>query len=109
MKAASLFDLSEGIQAAEGFAFGGSTYDYDLDGRRLGRQLRTVIYAMRDGRFRTLREIANVTGYPEASISARLRDVRKRGIPKLTMHSRRRRGGLWEYRIGPVTGQGQLW
>lgn len=81
---------------------GGTTYIPALDRERLGEQLLRVIDAMEDGNWRTLREIANLTDDPEASISARLRDVRKLyGID--AMESRRRpsvdaRRGVWEYR-----------
>jgi len=42
-----------------------------------GRQFRTVFELMRDEKPRTLRVISDITGYPETSISARLRDFRK--------------------------------
>lgn len=45
------------------------------DWARLGAQMARVLRLMVDGQERTLREIAAVTGDPEASISARLRDV----------------------------------
>ena len=82
--------------------FGGQTFDHAQDGRRLGRQLRTVIGLMQDGEWRTLSEISRATAYPEASVSARLRDVRKHSVPAWTMESRRRQRGLWEYRICSV-------
>jgi len=99
--------------------FDGATYDSKIDGMRLGQQLGTVLHLMRDGTWRTLREIADRTGYPEASVSARLRDIRK---PKFaghfTMESRRRalvydwklrrRRGTWEYRVVRVRKQPTL-
>lgn len=45
------------------------------DWARLGAQMARVLRLMMDGQERTLREIAAVTGDPEASISARLRDI----------------------------------
>ncbi len=76
-----------------------STYDPALDSKRLGAQQQRVFDIMLDGEFRTLREIATETGDPEASISARLRDLR-RLFGKV---ERCRRGcaknGLWEYRF----------
>lgn len=44
---------------------------------RLGKQARRVIVLMVDGEWRTLSEISERTGDPEASISARLRDLRR--------------------------------
>jgi hypothetical protein len=83
--------------------FGGSTYVRSLDRERLGEQLCRVIDAMSDGKWRSLREIAAITDDPEASISARLRDVRKLWGED-AMQSRRRPSegpckGLWEYRV----------
>lgn len=47
----------------------------------------------------TLAEIAERTGHPEPSISARLRDLRKRG---LIVDRQRRKDGLYEYRVRKV-------
>ena len=44
---------------------------------RLSGQLLKVFELMKDGRARTLAEIADRTRHPEASVSARLRDLRK--------------------------------
>jgi hypothetical protein len=44
---------------------------------RLGRQRAAVFAFMADGEWHTLREIAEATGHPEASVSARLRDFRR--------------------------------
>jgi hypothetical protein len=82
--------------------FDGDTFEPEVDETRLGAQSRRVFVAIRDGHWRTLAEIAHATGDPEASISARLRDFRKR---KFGAHEveRRRRGdpelGLFEYRL----------
>jgi hypothetical protein len=53
----------------------GATFDRKLDGKRLNEQTRRVFERMKDGTWRTLREIAAATGDPEASVSARLRDL----------------------------------
>lgn len=55
----------------------GETYDHERDGARLNRQAHAVYALMRDQRWRTLAEIAERLGEPEASVSARLRDLRK--------------------------------
>lgn len=67
---------------------------------RLGHQFKGVRDLMNDGQWRTLGEIfaALGMGFPEASVSARLRDLRHNGRTV----ERRRRGpsrGLWEYRL----------
>ena len=55
---------------------------------------------MKDGCWRTLFEIARLTGDPEASISARLRDLRKDRFGGYELQGRRLGSkGLWEYRL----------
>lgn len=82
--------------------FDGDTFDVALDQARLGAQYQRVWAVIRDGAWRTLQELAQASGDPEASVSARLRDMRK---PKFGAHDiqRRRRGtperGCWEYRL----------
>lgn len=82
--------------------FDGTTYQIESDFARLCRQHRRVHALMRDGRWRTLAEIAGITGDPPASISARLRDFRKQKFGCLRVN-RRRRGeptrGLFEYQL----------
>ena len=82
--------------------FDGITYDPVLDKHRLGKQLQAVYGLMRDGYWRTLEEIAHAVGIPEASASARLRDLRKDRFGAYTIE-RQRRGdgvrGLFEYRM----------
>lgn len=46
---------------------------------RLGRQCEAVRLCMLDGEPRTLRSISWATGASEASVSARLRELRKKG------------------------------
>lgn len=82
--------------------FDGATYDALQDQARLNTQLRAVRDLMRDGTWRSLHAIAAATGYPEASVSARLRDLRK---PKFGAHLVQRRrlhegGGTYQYRVG---------
>ena len=81
----------------------GSTFDAQ-DGERLGTLQQRVYRLMRDGRWRTLRVIANEAGGTEAIVSARLRDFRKdkfrESFPDVADVDRRRvDGGLHEYRL----------
>lgn len=84
----------------------GDTYVPELDRARLGAQAQRVLDLMGDGQWRTLGEISAATGDPEASCSARLRDLRK---PLVGGHhvDRRHRGrpeaGLYEYHL-TITG-----
>lgn len=79
--------------------FQGSTYEPVHDEERLSKQWHRVFLLMRDGRARSLREIAQETGDPEASISARLRDLRRMGY---TVNRKRREpksAGIFEYQV----------
>lgn len=69
----------------------GETYEPLKDKVRLNKQYKRVWNLMSDGKARTLREIENETGDPQASISARLREI---GVEK-----KRRNRGAWEYWI----------
>lgn len=82
--------------------FDGDTFEPDLDGDRLAKQLARVLEIMSDGAWRTLGELGAQAQAPQASVSARLRDLRKK---KFGGHlvERRRRGeaerGIFEYRL----------
>ena len=84
--------------------YGGVTFDALLDLARLNAQSRLVARLMVDGCWRSLAEIAAATGAPEASVSARLRDLRKPQNGGHTVERRRRPGwgataGIHEYRL----------
>lgn len=79
--------------------FDGETYVRPRDHDRLFAQLAKVQSAMADHGWHTLPELELTTGAPQASISARLRDLRK---PKFGAYQVERRyvvAGLWEYRL----------
>jgi hypothetical protein len=84
--------------------FAGATYLPDEDDGRLAGQLIRIYSVMKGGEWRTLQEIAELTGDPQASVSAQLRHLRK---PKFGSHvvNRRPRGdrasGLYEYQVLP--------
>lgn len=71
------------------------------DHARIARQRRAVFLLMRDAVWRTLAHISESTAFPEASVSARLRDFRKEKYGGHTVDRRRVRpgSGLWEYRL----------
>lgn len=82
--------------------FDGITYSPEHDGRRLTKQLQAVQKLMSDGRWRTLPAISRIVGAPEASVSARLRDLRKPKFGGFTVERRSqgdRTRGLFEYRL----------
>lgn len=74
----------------------GETFDAARDGKRLSAQAADVYALMRDGRWRTLGDISEATGHPEASVSARLRDLRGAGHTVERAYVSR---GLWRYRV----------
>ena len=77
----------------------GITYSHRLDHARLSLQRQRVWDLMQDGHWHTLEEIAHATGSPEASVSARLRDLRKPRFGAHNVERRRVAGGLHEYRV----------
>lgn len=89
------------------FDFHGKTYDRDLDGPRLNQQLDTVklFLAVNPMRWWSPREFEeHLHPHSWCSISARLRDLRKKEFGSWTIQRRRREGitGTFEYRYVPV-------
>jgi len=83
-------------------SFDGAVYDPEKDRERLTKQLVRVFTALRSGFWFTLREIENMTGDPQASISAQLRHLRKPEFGGYIIEKRRRGrdgNGTWEYRL----------
>lgn len=80
--------------------FLGSTFDDARDRPRLSRQLKAVHDVMLDGKRRSLRQLADDAGAllerncPEASASARFRDLRRLGFP---VRDENGGAGLWWY------------
>jgi hypothetical protein len=81
--------------------FGGNTFDEKLDGDRLRRQLAAVRAETSDGQWWTLHRLSLAVGAPEASVSARLRDLRKKKFGGYIVERRRipNGNGLHMYRI----------
>lgn len=83
--------------------FDGVTFDPEQDNERLKRQANDVWRVMIDKKWHTLREISKTTGHPEASVSARIRDFRKKRFGQHTVQRRREAfgKGTWEYLLTP--------
>jgi hypothetical protein len=79
--------------------FDGDTFTPARDGDRLRCQLDAVRRLMSDGAWRTLAEIGAAVGAPEASASARLRDLRKPKFGGLAVEREYVRRGLFRYRL----------
>ncbi len=81
--------------------FDGMTYLRDRDGARLNAQLARVLEALKDHDWHTLDALEKVTEAPQASISARIRDLRKAKFGGYRVERRYLHDGLWEYRLEP--------
>lgn len=82
--------------------FDGSDYVPEIDDKRLTGQIKAICELMADGVWRTLGEIEAATNYPQASISAQLRHLRKKKFGNNTVNKRRRGDetqGLFEYQL----------
>ena len=79
--------------------FDGETFRQDRDGQRLFRQLEAVKALMADGAWRSFDEIATALDIPQASASARVRDLRKVKFGAWTVERRYDGDGLWRFRV----------
>jgi hypothetical protein len=87
----------------------GDTYDPALDKDRLNKQLGRVYVVLAEGGWFTLAQVALYSNHlrsdggrdSEASVSARIRDLRKDKFGGYRVDNRRVAGGLWEYRLRP--------
>lgn len=80
-------------------AFDGPEYEPGRDAVRLGAQIKRVFDAMKDGQWRTLERIGEITGDPVASVSAQLRHLRKEKYGSHDVKRRHAGGGLFEYQL----------
>jgi len=86
----------------------GPAYDPTIDRKRVGHQMEWVLTVMlRATTWLSLGEIEYITHYPQASISAQLRHLRKKKFGGYVVEKRRRpklngtMGGTWEYNVRP--------
>lgn len=82
--------------------FNGPDYEPSNDFKRLSKQHERVRDLMLDGVWRSLDEIAKLTGDPASSISAQLRHLRKERFGSYVVNKRRRGSrekGLFEYQV----------
>lgn len=80
----------------------GPLFDWAKDHARLERQMDKIReYMLGHGEWRTLGEIEQATGYPQASISAQLRHLRKPqfGCWEVARRRRHEDGGTYEYAV----------
>ena len=74
-----------------------------VDVPRIMRQMDAIRdYMLKvDTGWKTLAEISEKTGYPEASVSAQLRHLRKPEFGSYRVDKRRVTQGTWEYKVYP--------
>lgn len=90
------------LEIAKHIHFDGSDIVPELDNERLTGQMLNIYNTMKSSEWKTLAEIEKETGHPQASISAQLRNLRKKRFGSHTVEKRRRgeeKNGLFEYRI----------
>tara|TARA_R110000803_G_scaffold39767_2_gene85779 strand:+ start:1141 stop:1437 length:297 start_codon:yes stop_codon:yes gene_type:complete len=88
--------------------FNGPVYEPVFDQERLTGQIKRVYDAMILGHWRTLDDLAIITGDPHASISAQLRHLRKERFGSHIVEKRpkgARESGLWEYKLTENIGE----
>ena len=83
----------------EELRFDGADYSPDRDNPRLKGQMLRVWEVMKDGQWRTLRQIADMTQDPEASISAQLRHFRKDRFGAHQIEREYIDNGAYKYRL----------
>jgi hypothetical protein len=81
------------------FRFDGDDYVPERDNKRLSNQLFRIWDCMKDGSWRTLKEISIVTESPEASVSAQLRHLRKERFGSHAVERDHVKNGLYKYRL----------
>ena len=77
----------------------GPAFDEAKDGVRLFKQRDMILQHMLNGSWQTLGEIEIALNYPQASISAQLRHLRKKDHGGYIVDKRRRGKGTWEYQV----------
>ncbi len=87
----------------------GPAYDATYDQQRVSDQHARIREFMGNGHWYTLAEISGFLGYPEASVSAQLRHLRKPKFGGWLVEKRRRvpNCGTWEYRVLSPVPNGQ--
>jgi len=89
----------------QGQYFDGDDYNHLRDFQRLSRQIQKIYDVMRDSAWRSLRDIAEITGFSEASISAQLRNLRKKRFGSHKVDKERQPEGHYLYRVVPTDSQ----
>ena len=80
--------------------FDGKHYEGKTDKERLARQIKGVHDHISSGAWKTVEEISMATGYPQPSVSAQLRNLRKEKFGGLDVEGRYRADTrIFEYKL----------
>jgi len=82
-----------------GVAFSGSDYKPARDQERLTQDYAKIKELMSDGKWRTIREVADATGSPDGSASAHMRAMRKKANGGHTVVKKYEGNGKYLYRL----------
>ena len=77
----------------------GPAYVEERDGERIALQMDAIYQYLSQQRWLTLSEIEDALGYPQASISAQLRNLRKPRFGGHRVIKRYVSNGLWAYQL----------
>ena len=101
----------EGKTTQPALIFDGAAFDAQLDSERLTGQLlavRDYLSQIEGGRFATVDEIASALGFPECSVSAQVRNLRKPRYGGYKVESKRlTENGLFGYRFARFSSGGE--
>ena len=92
-------DSSEYQEMRFNARFDGADYIDARDRGRLGGQILRIYELMSDGSWRTLQQISDTTGDPHSSVSAQLRNLRKKRFGGHVVERDYLGGGLYQYRL----------
>ena len=83
----------------ESLRFDGNDYNHARDSARLTGQIQRIYSELQSGDWFTLRDLAEKTGAPEASVSAQLRNLRKERFGNHNIEKKHLGNGLYTYRL----------
>jgi hypothetical protein len=92
-------DMDDLFGKLEPDAFGGESYDPQRDFYRLHGQLRRVYEVMKDGQWHSVNELVASAGGTAASITARVRDLRKQKFGARLVERKHVKAGFFLYRL----------
>jgi hypothetical protein len=85
--------------------FDGDDYQPDRDKPRLTGQIKEVFSFISDQKWHTVHRIAAITGHPEPSVSAQLRNLRKERFGGHTIDRKYAGDGLYLFRLANANPQ----